>query len=94
MIVEISDTIFRETISDILFQVMVFCGIWFISYMILKMIVEIYESNKKRERKQKASVIYNRRKREFEYHNKPEAWKKWKYMNNEICDIVEEGSFY
>lgn len=83
-----------EKILDIISQIGLFLLIWATSYIFIKMTITMYEDNKNTKRKQEASIIYNRKKREFDYHNNPEAWKKWKYMNDKICDIVEEGSYY
>lgn len=67
-------------------------GVGLVVWMMSKMMWEIYDSNKKRERLQEAKQLYTARKRKFEGDEK--GWKKWRDVNYKITDLVEDNSYY
>jgi len=79
---------------EILVNIGIFFVLWTIIHSIFRLIAFAVDDTKERGREKEAKIIYKRREREFDYHNNQEGWKKWKYMNTEICDLVEGGSYY
>lgn len=79
---------------EILSRIFLFILVFIASKLFITIALDLHDDRKKRKRREDATLIYNRRKREFDYHNNPDAWKRWRYINTEICDLVEGRTWY
>lgn len=80
--------------QELITKIFISCSIGILTYLYLRMLATMSEDHNQRKRIYEASKIYNIRKNEFEYKKDEEGWKKWKYMNPQICGEVEGYNYY
>ena len=77
---------------EIIARIILFFIVWGITYMLLKMVCEMSDDHKKREKHREAKQLYIARKHQFE--DKPASWKRWRDANYKITDLVEADTYY